>query len=78
MPLPITGQELKEARPNLCVSKSGFVLGFTFRIFHVSEVAFLHAQGTELPGNTFRSLLSGFSGVGETWMLIKITEPHHF
>lgn len=23
-------------------------------------------------------LLSGFSGVDETWMLIKITEPHHF
>lgn len=78
MPLSTTGQELKEAQPHLDVSKSGFVLGFTFHFFHVSEVAFLHAQGTEQPGNTFSSLLSGFSGVDETWMLIKITEPHHF
>lgn len=67
MPFPITGQELKEALANLCVSKSGFVRGFTLCILHVSKVAFLHAQGTESPGNTFNSLLSGFSGVEETW-----------
>lgn len=28
--------------------------------------------------NTFSSLLSGFSGVDEIWVLIKSTEPHHF
>lgn len=34
----------------LFVSKSGFLPGYTFRFFHVSEVAFLHAWGTEQDG----------------------------
>lgn len=61
----------------LFVSKSGFLPGYTFHFFHVSEVAFSACLGNRA-GWHLILLSSGFSGVGEAWMLIKITAPHHF
>lgn len=35
---PLSRQELKEAKPNLHASKSGFILSCMYHFFHVSEV----------------------------------------
>ena len=50
-------------RHGYTVSKSGFLQGCTFPFFQVSEVAFLHAWGTEQDG-IWCSCRLGFQG----WM----------